>query len=265
VGFAVAGIYAVALLRNRRPERAAYNRLAVVIAMALAATTAVAQPVLGDVLAKQAHHAQPAKLAALEGQFETERSAPLRIGGWPDPDTGETRWAIEIPGGLSLLATGDPEGEVLGLDAFPREEWPNVRVVRTAFQLMVGAGLAMIGIGAWFWWAWWRARRGKGDWAARRGLLWSLAVATPLGYLALEAGWVVTEVGRQPWIVYGIMRTAEAVTPMQGVWLSLAGFVLLYSGLALALLLLLRRLAGAERLSQETEASAAGRWWHAGA
>jgi cytochrome bd ubiquinol oxidase subunit I len=242
VGFAAAGVYAWAILRDRRPERARYNRLAVVISMILGVISAAAQPIAGDFLARRAHHAQPAKLAALEGQFKSERGAPLRIGGGPDPESGETRWAIEIPSGLSLLATHDPNGEILGLEAFPRDQWPATQIVHTAFQVMVGAGLTMLGVAAWYWWASWRGRRGARDWTERRRLLWALVLCSPLGFLALEAGWIVTEVGRQPWVIYGIMRTRDAVTTAGGVGYSLAGFTLLYTGLAVTLVLLLRRL-----------------------
>lgn len=246
VGFAAAGIYAWALLRDRRPERARYNRLAIVVAMLLAVLPALAQPVLGDLLAKRANHAQPAKLAAMEGQFATEEGAPLRIGGWPDPEARETRWALEIPKGLSFLATGDPNARVLGLEAFPVDQWPPTQIVHPAFQVMVGSGFLMLAVEAWFWLAWWRDRRRGRDWAARRRLLLALALATPLGFLALETGWVVTEVGRQPWVIYGVMRTAEAVTPTRGVVVSLAGFVLLYTGLMATVVFLLRRLARQE-------------------
>ncbi|MGH2355496.1 MAG: cytochrome ubiquinol oxidase subunit I [Chloroflexota bacterium] len=290
VGFATAGVYAWALVRNRHPARRGYNRLAVIIAMILAAITAVLQPITGDFLARRAHDAQPAKLAALEGQFRTERGAPLRIGGWPDPATQQTRWAIEIPNGLSLLATHHPNGLVLGLEAFPRDQWPNVRIVHTAFQVMVGAGFIMLGVAAWYWWTWWRSWRGRcrpgsagdlsrgppatlptrsrqrsgnmgvptvrssqADWSSSRLLLWTLVLAAPLGFLALEAGWIVTEVGRQPWIIYDVMRTSEAVTPAAEVGASLAGFVLLYSGLAVTLVFLLRRLArGADEPDEAT-------------
>jgi cytochrome d ubiquinol oxidase subunit I len=259
VGFAAAGVYAWALLRGRRPDRAAYNRLALTIAMVPAAIAAVLQPVAGDLLAQRAHAAQPAKLAALEGQFRTERGAPLRIGGWPDPAAGETRWAIELPNGLSLLATHDPNGEVVGLDAFPRDQWPETRVVHPAFQVMVGAGFAGLGIALWFWWAVWRDRSARRDWTGRRRLLRALAVAAPLGFVALEAGWIVTEVGRQPWVAYGVMRTRDAVTPVAEVGVSLAGFVLLYAALGATVVLLLRRLAATPDAAEEHElAQAAG-------
>src|SRR5688572_14287928 len=136
--------------------------------MILGAISAAAQPIVGDFLAQRAHEAQPAKLAALEGQFKTERGAPLRIFGWPDPETGETHWAIEIPNGLSILATHDPNGLVLGLEAFPRDEWPEARIVHPAFQVMVGAGFLMIGVAGWYWWAWVRDGRSGRDWSTRR-------------------------------------------------------------------------------------------------
>jgi cytochrome bd ubiquinol oxidase subunit I len=243
VGFAAAGVYAWALLRNRRPERAGYNRMALGIAMLLGGTTALLQPVVGDFLARQTFAHQPTKAAAMEGQFRTERGAPLRIGGIPDTETGETRYAIEIPKMLSVLTTGDPNGEVKGLDAFPREAWPDVHVVHAAFQIMVGLGFAMAGLAVWFGLTVWRDRRRGADWSARRLLLFALVVAAPAGFVALEAGWTVTEVGRQPWIVYGVMRTAEAVTPLPGVRATLALFGLLYLGLVAMLVVLLRRLA----------------------
>ncbi len=242
VGFAAAGVYAYALLRDRRPERAAYNRRALVIAMALGGVTALLQPISGDRLAKQTTRYQPAKLAAMEAQFETERGAPLRIGGWPDESAGRADYAIEIPRMLSFLATGDLDGEVKGLADFPRDQWPPVRVVHVAFQVMVGCGVLMAALAVWFGLAWWRDRRAGRGLSARRWLLRALVLAAPLGFVALEAGWTVTEVGRQPWIVYGVMRTGEAVTPARGVHATLALFTLLYLGLALTLIVLLRRL-----------------------
>ena len=255
VGFAAAGAYAWGLLRNGRPERGHYNRLGVVIAMIIATVPALIQPVLGDFMARRAHTAQPAKLAALEGQFKTERGAPLRIGGLPDPEARETRWAIEIPKALSLLATEDLEGEVLGLEAFPEDQWPNTRVVHLAFQLMVGTGFAMMALAALYWWVWWRSRRRGEDWASRRWLLVLLTASGPFGFLALEAGWIVTEMGRQPWIIYGVMRTSEAVTPAGEVGVALVGFALLYIILGATVVYLLRRMANAD---EEAEHSFAG-------
>jgi cytochrome d ubiquinol oxidase subunit I len=166
------------------------------------------------------------------------------VGGWPDLETGEIRGAIAIPGALSFVAFGDWGAEVKGLEAFPRSDWPPVIAVRTAFQLMVGAGLAMAGL-ALLTVALALRRRGLPD-----GRLWlaALVAAGPLGLVALEAGWLVTEWGRQPWIVRGLMRTEQAVTdfPYKAApfWL----FTVVYLLLAVAVVyLLLRQILRAHR------------------
>jgi cytochrome d ubiquinol oxidase subunit I len=220
-GFAVAGIHAWFL---RRGTAARFHRTALGIALRVAIPAALLQPLSGDLSAKAVATLQPAKLAAMEGQFSTERGAPLRIGGWPDEAAGETRWALEIPGALSILAFGDPNAEVQGLDRVPREDWPPVAVVHVAFQVMVGLGSYMALVSLWALWARWRRR----DLARERALLAALVVATPMGFIATEAGWVVTEVGRQPWIVQGVLRTADAVTPMPGLIVPFLGFTALY-------------------------------------
>ncbi len=261
IGFALAGGYALALLLNRRPERNRYNRIAVTLAMAVALVPALAQIVTGDFLAQRLYTAQPPKLAAMEGQFQTERCAPLRILGWPVPADQQTYFAIEIPCGLSFLAARDPNAEVQGLSAFPLDQWPPTQIVHPAFQIMVASGFAMVGLAAWFWWAWWRDRRGVRDWTTRRWLLVALALATPLGFLSLESGWTVTETGRQPWVVYQVLRTQDAVTPIPSIWASLTGFILLYGGLSIALVLLLRRIAadeGSDRPEDEDSYDAYG-------
>jgi len=239
VGFAAAGVYAWRLRRATGADR--FARLGLTIAMTVASIAALVQPLSGDLLAKRAHRHQPAKLAAMEGQFATERRAPLRIGGWPDPERRETRYAIEIPGALSFLADASVDTEVMGLDRVPRADWPNVRVTHLAFQVMVGAGVAMLGAAAGFWLVRWR-RRGDASTPLPAPLLLALVACAPLGYLALEAGWVVTEAGRQPWVIYGVMRTAAAVTPVRDVWRSLALFTLLYAGLSVLLVVFLLRL-----------------------
>jgi len=220
-GFAVAGIHAWFL---RRGMAARFHRTALGIALRVAIPAALLQPLSGDLSAKAVATLQPAKLAAMEGQFTTERGAPLRIGGWPDEAAGETRWALEIPGALSILAFGDPNAEVQGLDRVPREDWPPVAVVHVAFQVMVGLGSYMALVSLWALWARWRRR----DLTRERALLAALVVATPMGFIATEAGWVVTEVGRQPWIVQGVLRTADAVTPMPGLIVPFLGFTALY-------------------------------------
>jgi cytochrome d ubiquinol oxidase subunit I len=242
VGFAAAGVYALALLRGHRPERDRYHRLGLGVAMTLAVVAAVLQPLIGDRLAKRTHQAQPEKLAAMEAHFETGRCAPLRLGGIPDEERREVRYALEIPCALSLLAGNSLETEVVGLSAFPRSEWPNVMVTHMAFQIMVGAGTLMLLVALWY--VWERLRRR--DWLEAmpsRARLTALVACTPLGFLALEAGWVVTEAGRQPWVIYRVLRTADAVTPVTDVGWSLAVFTALYLTLLVILLSFLRLLA----------------------
>lgn len=208
-GFAVAGIHGFMLLRDHRN---AFHRRALVVALMVGVPAAIVQPISGDISARYVAQWQPPKLAAMEGQFRTESGAPLRLGGVPDVAAQRTRWAIEIPNGLSLLAFHDPHAVVRGLDAVPRRDWPPVPVVHVAFQIMVGLGtyLALLGV-----WVAIEASRRR-DLAANRWLMRAVAIASPMGFLCIEAGWTVTEVGRQPWVIFGIMRTADAVTPMPG-------------------------------------------------
>jgi cytochrome d ubiquinol oxidase subunit I len=246
VGFAAAGAYAWALWRRHRPAAARYQQVGLAIGMLTGSGAAFLQPAVGDLLAKRAHDHQPAKLAAMEGHFVTERRAPLRIGGIPDVERHETRYAIEIPGMLSFLADHDVNTEVVGLDRIPRDEWPNVVVTHVAFQIMVGAGVAMMALASWYWWIRWRRRSRGVEAPLPRPLLIALVLCAPLGFVALEAGWVVTEVGRQPWVIYGVMRTADAVTPVADVWGSLALFTSVYAALLMLLVFFLRRLGSAE-------------------
>jgi cytochrome d ubiquinol oxidase subunit I len=236
-GLTVAGLHAVIILRG---NRSAFNRYALAIGLALGAPAAIFQPIAGDLSARNVAKFQPAKLAALEAHFETQRGAPLHIGGWPDLDRRETRWAIRIPRGLSLLAFHDPDAEVTGLDAIPRDEWPPVAIVHVAFQVMVGLGTFMALVSIWALWRWWRGRSTEAL-AGDRWLLRALALVTPMGFLAIEAGWTVTEVGRQPWIVSGILRTANAVTPMPGLVVPFLLFTLLYVLLGVIVIYMLRQ------------------------
>jgi cytochrome d ubiquinol oxidase subunit I len=236
VGFAVAGVYAVGMLRGRVDD---YHRKGLVLAMALGAVAAVLQPLSGDNVAKLVGKTQPEKLAAMEALFRTESGAPLLLGGLPDPETQEVHYALGIPKLLSFIATGDPNATVLGLEAFPPDERPNVVLCHVAFQVMVGGGMLLLALGAVFFFV--RHRRRGGP--LPRWLLAAVALASPLGFVALEAGWIVTEAGRQPWVVYRVMRTAEAVTPRSDVALTLLMYVLLYASLAIALIGLLRGLA----------------------
>lgn len=239
-GFAAAGVYALGMLRGRDD---AYHRSGLRIALGVAAVTAVLQPLSGDVSARAVAELQPAKLAAMEAVFETERGAPLLIGGWPDVAERKVDYAIRIPKGLSFLAHHDFNAEVTGLDRVPRDEWPNVVITHVAFQVMVGCGFLLAAVGALFWLLQWRRRTGG------RTMLLMLLLVAPLGFVALEAGWIVTEVGRQPWVINRVMRTADAVTPVNDVHITLYAFSILYAILAVVLTILLRRLAYNRRLA----------------
>jgi len=242
VGFAVAGIHAFLLLRDRRNM---FHRHAMTIALALGGVTAILQPISGDLLGQTLARYQPIKLAAMEGQFKTEQGAPLRIGGMPDEESATTPYAIEIPYGLSLLAFHDPKAVVKGLEEFPRDQWPPVAIVHVAFQVMVAAGTAMMLVALWgAWLAWRRKSLPDSQWFLR-----AVVAASPLGFIAIEAGWTVTEVGRQPWIIQGVMRTAEAVTPMPGLKIPLVTFTLIYVFLAAVVVwLLVRQVAESPRI-----------------
>ena len=233
VGVGVAGIHARLLLRD---VQSPFHRRAFVIALLVGLPASLLQPLSGDWAGRVVARTQPAKFAALEGHFETESYAPLRIGGIPDTQTGETRYAIEIPGGLSLLAHGDPSAPVTGLGDIPRELWPPVAAVHIAFQTMVAIGMWLAFLAIWAAVLWWRTRLFESS-AFLRAVFWS----TPLGFMAIEAGWTVTELGRQPWIVQGVMRTSEAVTPMPGLVVPFVLFTLLYIGLAVIVITLIRR------------------------
>lgn len=234
--FAVAGVYGWGALKGRLDP---LRQAALTIAMGVGMVTALLMPITGHASAIDVAERQPLKLAAMEAQFHTEKGAPLRIGGIPNMETGEVSYAIEIPYALSILAFNDPHAEVAGLDQFPADEWPNVPLVHYAFQVMVGAGMAAIGVGAWYWW---RRRKGEDGVLKDRWLQWALVIGSPLGYIALEAGWMVTEIGRQPWIIYGVMRTSEAASTNDGMMNVLFGFMALYAFLAVVLVFLLRRL-----------------------
>ncbi len=220
-GIAVAGIHAWMLRRDASSD---FHRKALHLGLLVAVPACLLQLVSGDLSAKFVAEYQPAKLAAMEGHFTTARRAPLRIGGFPDEATRETRWSLDIPGGLSFLAFSDPDAEVKGLDAFPEEDWPPVAITHIAFQVMVGLGTLMAFACAWVVLRWVRRQ----EVAESRPLLTLLAWLTPAGFIAVEAGWVVTEVGRQPWIIQGVMRTADAVTPMPGLVVPFVMFTLLY-------------------------------------
>lgn len=239
--FALAGVYAWMALRNRGQERAVVSALR--MAMGVGLVVAVLMPITGHAYTKLVGEVQPAKLAAMEGLFVTRADAPLTVGGWPDMEAEEVRFGVPLPGLLSWMLHGRTDAEVIGLDRFDRELWPHVPITRTAFQLMVGSGFLMIGVAAWFWLSVWR--HGEGI-LRRRGLMRAVLLASPLGFVGLQTGWIVTEVGRQPWVVYNFMRTADALNRTANMSASLFGFSLLYVLLTVALVWLLARLAGGE-------------------
>jgi cytochrome d ubiquinol oxidase subunit I len=233
-GFAVAGVHAMMILKGKN---IGFHNKAFRIAAIFATVAACLQPLSGDISAKDVAKRQPAKLAAMEAHFHTGRGAPLIIGGIPDTAAKTVNYALKIPKLLSFMATGDLNGEVKGLDSIQGKDQPPILITHFAFQIMVGLGMAMMGLALLYF----VALLKKKSWSESRWLLKLFVIATPLGYLALEAGWTVTEVGRQPWIIYGVMRTADAVTPMPGIAYSFYLFTAVYISLALIVSFLLFR------------------------
>jgi cytochrome d ubiquinol oxidase subunit I len=245
IGFGVASVHAYFLLRDRASR---FHRRALSASITLAVVCVPLQILSGDALAKLTARIQPAKFAAMESHYRTTARAPIVIGGIPDDEAMQTRFGIEIPALLSVLAHGDPDAEVTGLEEFPRSDWPNVRIVHWAFDVMVACGFTLLGISLWTVWAWWRNRRRLPD---GTNLLRAFVVAGPLGFIAIEAGWIVTEVGRQPWIIYGIQRTEDAVTPVPGLAVPFVTITLHYNLLAAIVVALMRR----QFLERETDSS----------
>jgi cytochrome d ubiquinol oxidase subunit I len=253
-GFAVAGIHAFMLLRDRNNP---FHKKAFAIAFTVGGLAALAQPLSGDLAAREVARLQPIKLAAFEGLFDTRRGAPLAIGGIPDVKAHRLLYAIELPDMLSLMTYHDPHALVRGLDSFPQRDWPSPLIaVHFAFQIMVGAGFAMVGLVLWAAWLLWRRRTIYSSF----WFLCAAAAASPLGLIAVEAGWTVTEVGRQPWIIYGVMRTAQAVTPMPGLAVTFVLFTILYLFLAVTVAYLLwRQVMQSPKLEEVAALAAAGR------
>jgi cytochrome bd ubiquinol oxidase subunit I len=232
VGFAVAGVHSWLMLRRGRNR---FDEVALGIALCVGGAAVLAQGLSGDALARMDARTQPVKLASLEGQFQTESGAPLRIGGLPDPKQRRTRYALEIPHGLSLLAFHNPNATVKGLNEFPQKDWPRVPLVHISFQLMVGLGSSLILVsllGAWLAWK-------RKPLSAHQKYLKLLVLSGPLGFIALEAGWMVTELGRQPWIIVGILRTQDAVTKVQNLQISFLLVSVLYCALGIIVVWLL--------------------------
>lgn len=231
VGFGVAGMHAFLLLKK---AHSALHTHALKIALTFAAIASLIQPLVGHFSAQRVAEFQPVKLAAMEGHFETSARAPLYIGGIPDTEERVMKWGIPIPGALSFLAFDDFDAEVKGLNEFPREEWPPVVIVHVAFQVMVAIGTFLAGLGL------------LSFFFMKKNVfpplfLRILVLIAPLGFIAIEAGWIVTEVGRQPWIIYGIMKTKDALTPMPGMQYHFYLFLFVYLVLSAVTIWLFRR------------------------
>ena len=233
-GFAVAGVHAYLLIKDRTNL---FHRKAVKMALIFASVSALLQPLSGDFSAKDIARRQPSKLAAAEALYKTSKPADLIIGGIPNDKEETVDYAIHLPGFLSFLAHGDFQSEVTGLDKFPKDERPPVLITHLAFQVMVGIGsfLALTGLLFLIFSARWSHLLDKKWW------LMLIAFTTPLGFIAVEAGWTVTEVGRQPWIIYGVMRTSEAVSPMPGLQYSFYVITTVYLILSVILFWLMKR------------------------
>jgi cytochrome d ubiquinol oxidase subunit I len=233
-GFAVAAAYAYGRMRGRWGR---YERAAMAVPLTIAALASPVQLLVGDWAAREVAEVQPTKLAALEGLPKTTTGAPEHLLGWYHD--GEVRFGIKIPKMLSLLAFHDPNARVEGLDAVPPDQRPPVNVVRVAFQTMVGIGTLLAALGAVVLLVRVRRRRlPEGRWFPL-----AVVAAGPLSYVALVCGWVTTEVGRQPWVVYRVMRTSEAVTGAGGIPVGYVALWIIYIAVGVGVVWILRRLA----------------------
>ncbi|MCW3066696.1 MAG: cytochrome d ubiquinol oxidase subunit [Solirubrobacterales bacterium] len=234
-GFLVASVYAVGWLRGRRDR---HHRLGFAIPFTVAALAAPVQIFVGDTAARAIAHHQPAKFAATEYVTKTGGHQPEYLGGYYSG--GKVHLAVKIPDADSLLVGFSASKKVIGLDAIPpADRPPSPTLLHLAFQLMVGVGFALLALGAW-WGIAWRRRRGppESQWFWR-----AAAISGVAAIVALECGWIVTEVGRQPWIVWHVLRTHDAVTTAHGLWWVFAGTVLLYAALGATTVVVLRMLA----------------------
>jgi cytochrome d ubiquinol oxidase subunit I len=243
VGFSIAGVYAVGMLRGRRDE---HHRLGFLVPFVFATVAALAQPFVGHLLGEGLAERQPAKLAAFElAETTTEGASPLRIGGFYVD--GEVKGAIDIPVLGSVIAQNSFQEPVPGLDTIPEEDRPPVNITRWAFQTMVGLGTLFALLVTVFWVARWRGR----DLLQRRWFLRTMAAVGPLAVVAMEAGWIATEVGRQPWIVYGVMRTQDAAGDYSGLWWLLGITAVVYTGMTAGAVVVLRSMARRWRAGEE--------------
>jgi cytochrome d ubiquinol oxidase subunit I len=234
--FGVASVYAIGMLRGRRDS---YHRHGLAVGLATAAIMAPLQLGVGDLLGRTVAHNQPAKLAAIEGQYPTERGAGLSLGSFPVPGHDHAVLNVKVPKLLSVLAFDDAHAKVRGLASFPkRDRTPLALPVRLSFLGMVGICSFLVALSLWYWLRIRGQPRPEDRWT-----LLAIVASGPLAFLANEFGWLVSEFGRQPWVIYGVLRTRDAVTTASGLDLTFTGFTLLYIGLAAATIWLLRRLA----------------------
>jgi cytochrome d ubiquinol oxidase subunit I len=234
-GFVVAGIHSFFLLRDPKDQ---FHRRALAIALIVGGIFALTQPISGDRAGEIVALYQPIKLAAMEGDFQTTKGAPLRIGGYPEVKSMRTVDSIEIPYLLSILAYRNPHATVKGLAAFPRDLWPPfIPLIHLSFDAMAGFGFVLIGLTVWALYIYWRTRSVP----VSKWFLRALILCSPLGMIAVELGWIVTEIGRQPWVVYGVMRTSQAVSPMPGLIAPFITITILYFFLMYVVVFLLWR------------------------
>lgn len=224
--FLVGGVGAWHLFKARKQgERNEVARLMFSMAMWMAALVAPVQLLIGDLHGLNTLEHQPAKVAAMEGNYQTQKGAPLYLFGMPNSETERVDYAIKIPKAASFILTHNPDGELVGLDQFPKDEWPNVPIVFWSFRIMVAIGMGMIAIGLWSLYL--RARKKLYD----TPLLLRVAIVfAPAGIIATVAGWFVTEVGRQPYTVYGLLKTVDSASPLDApaVAASLLAFIIVY-------------------------------------
>jgi cytochrome d ubiquinol oxidase subunit I len=246
-GFGVASVYAVAMLRGRRDR---YHRLGLLVPLTGAAIVTPIQIVVGDWAARAVATDQPTKLAAMEGLAHTTKGAPESLFGYYSG--GRLHDALRIPDGLSLIARLNPHATIQGLDAVPAADQPSlVTVVHLSFDLMVSIGFGLLALGAWLAWTWWRRR----ELPRSRWFLWAVAVSGVAAVTAMELGWVTTEVGRQPWIVYHVLRVATAVNPEPGIQWGFYGVVAIYAVLTVVTVAVLRRFTKARPVPEAPQES----------
>jgi cytochrome d ubiquinol oxidase subunit I len=247
-GFTVAGVYAVGMLRGRRNR---YHRQGLLIPLTVGAIAIPLQIVMGDFIARYVFDTEPAKFAVIEGLARTSTHVPEHLLGVMV--NGELRYSLPIPDGASLLAGFSPSTRIEGLNAIPKAVRPPdelVTIVHLAFDVMVGTGFLLLGLAAWFGWLWWRSRAA----APNRWFLRATAISGLVAIASLECGWVTTEVGRQPWTVFGMLLTRDAVQTSGNIWPLFAGAVVIYVSVAVGAFYALRALRRRWAAGEETSA-----------